>query len=101
MGGGISGDVVRVQDPGDHAFAACQQAATFMVRVALRMSLKREEHAVLHANEVWHRDQSISRRAEKGKERRRCYGRRNRRRVAFLNEIFQDYHRGMLLASGF
>jgi len=47
---GIGGDVVRVQDAGDHAFATCQQAATFMVGSALRMGLKREEHAVLNAN---------------------------------------------------
>jgi hypothetical protein len=47
---GIGGDVVRVQDAGDHAFAARQQPAAFMVRPALRMGLKREQHAVLNAN---------------------------------------------------
>jgi len=39
---GIGGIVVRVQDAGDHAFAARQQPATFMVRLALRVGLKRK-----------------------------------------------------------
>jgi len=47
---------VRVQDAGDHAFAPRQEAATFMVRAALRVSLKREEHAILNADWIWHED---------------------------------------------
>jgi hypothetical protein len=39
-----------VQDAGNYALATGKQPATFMVRLALRVGLKREEHAVLNAN---------------------------------------------------
>jgi len=53
---GISGDVVRVQDAGDHALATCKQPATFVVRLALRVGLKRKQHAVLNADWICHED---------------------------------------------
>ncbi len=58
---GIAGDVVRVQDEGNHAVATRQQPATFMLRRTLRMRLKRKKHGVLNPNPTWHEDQSISR----------------------------------------
>ena len=91
---------MRVQDACDHAFAARQQPATFMVGSALRMGLKREEHSVLNADWIWHEHQSISRRAERGNARRWCYAKRNSRRTAALHEIFQRDYRGALFALG-
>jgi hypothetical protein len=41
---------VCVQDAGDYAITTRQQPAAFMVRPALRVGLKREQHAVLNPN---------------------------------------------------